>query len=136
MRLKATDTIMPWMVEHCGTLVNRCRVGIDGMTPFERLRGKPNKKNMVEFGDVVLYMAVKSKKDKSKDKLNPKFEYGIWLGVHSRSNEDIVGTDQGVVRASTIKVAPEDERWSSDSVLKMKGHAVECSRRARRSRGS
>jgi len=121
VRLKPSDAVMTWLIEHSSTLINRCRVGIDGMTAHERLKGKPNKKKMCEFGEVVLYMAVKSKNDKSKDKLNPKFEYGVWLGVHSRSNEDIIGTDQGVVRASAIKKLPEDEQWDSEKVISIKG---------------
>ena len=121
IRLKASDFIMPWMVEHCGTLINRCRVGVDGMTAYERIKGKPNTKKMLEFGESVLHMSVKSKKDKAKDKLNPRFEHGIWLGVHSRSNEDIIGTDQGVLRACTVKKLPDDERWNSERVLKLRG---------------
>jgi hypothetical protein len=121
IRLKPSDAIMPWMIEHCSTLINRCRIGVDGMTSYERIKGKPNKKKFCEIGKVVLYMGVKSKKDKSKDKLNPKFELGIWLGVHSGSNEDIIGTDQGVLRACAIKMIPEDEQWSSEAVLKIKG---------------
>ena len=56
IRLKASDLVMPWMVEHCGTLINRCRVGVDGMTAYERIKGKPNTKKMMEFGESVLYM--------------------------------------------------------------------------------
>ena len=120
VRIKPSDSIMPWMVEHCSTLVNRCRIGVDGMTAYERITGKPNRKKMCEFGETVMYMGVKSKNEKS-NKLNPKFEYGIWLGVHGRSSEDIIGTEQGVLRASAIKRVPDDERWSSERVLQLKG---------------
>ena len=121
IRLKPSDAIMPWLVEHCGTLINRCRVGIDGLTAQERLKNKPNKKKMCEVAESVLYMPVMPKSDKGKDKLNPKFERGIWLGVHARSNEDIVGTPEGVLRASIVKRVPEDERWNKEAVLGIRG---------------
>ena len=121
VRLRATDAVIPWMIEHCGTLISRHKIGIDGLTPFERVKGKPNRKKMMEFGEVVLYMPVKSAIDKRRDKLNPKFEQGVWLGIHGRSNEDLVGTEQGVVRASVVKKVPEDERWCKESVMNIKG---------------
>ena len=121
IRLKPSDALMPWLVEHCSTLINRCRIGIDGLTAQERLKNKPNKKKMCEVAETVLYMPVMPKRDKGKDKLNPKFERGIWLGVHARSNEDIIGTPEGVLRASIVKRVPEDERWNKEAVLGIKG---------------
>ena len=50
-RLKANDAIMTWMVEHAGMIINRCRIGIDGLTAYERLKGKLNKKKFMEFGE-------------------------------------------------------------------------------------
>ena len=44
IRIKASDNVMPLMIEHCSTLISRCRVGVDGMTAYERIKGKPNKK--------------------------------------------------------------------------------------------
>ena len=76
---------------------------------------------MCEVAETVLYMPVMPKRDKGKDKLNPKFERGIWLGVHARSNEDIIGTPEGVLRASIVKRVPEDERWNKEAVLGIKG---------------
>ena len=64
VRIKTKDYVTQWMVEHASTIMNRCKVGVDGMTPFERIRGKPNKKKFCGFGEVVLYMPVKPKSEK------------------------------------------------------------------------
>ena len=41
-----------------------------------------------------------------KDKLLPRWEYGIWLGIRDESGEIIVGTPDGVVKARDFKRLP------------------------------
>ena len=46
---------------------------------------------------------------------------GIWLGHSKNTNEALVGTTQGVVRAYAIIRKNEDERWDGERVKNMKG---------------
>ena len=50
---------------------------------------------------------------RERDTMDPSFEEGIWLGLVGKSDEDIVGTPQGVVRARSIRRLPADQRWNS-----------------------
>ena len=51
------------------------------------------------------------------EKLEPKFEQGIWLGVCSRTDEAIIGTAGGIVRAGTVKRQAIEDAWKSTSLL-------------------
>ena len=42
--------ILQWMSELAPELINRCQVGRDGRTAYNRLQGKDSKKPIVEFG--------------------------------------------------------------------------------------
>ena len=45
--------VMAWMTTHAAQLLSRFQVGHDGHTPHERLRGKPFKVALPEFGETV-----------------------------------------------------------------------------------
>ena len=48
-------SVMAWLVEYAGVLINRYEVGHDGKTPYERLKGKKSKMLGLEFGEKVHY---------------------------------------------------------------------------------
>ena len=59
---------------------------------------------------------------KGVDKLNPRWEQGVWLGVRDESGEIIIGTPEGVVKARDFKRLPaESDRWSAQSVQSVVG---------------
>ena len=49
------------------------------------------------------------------------FHDGIWLALRMRSDESIVGTPSGVIKAKTVRRFPQDQRWCADEVLNMRG---------------
>ena len=54
------------------------------------------------------------------EKLEPKFEHGVWLGVCPRTDEAIVGTTGGIVRAGTVKRRAIEDAWSAKVLLSFK----------------
>ena len=46
---------------------------------------------------------------------------GLWLGHSRRSNEAIIGTREGVVRAYAVKRIDEESRWDAKYLQEMKG---------------
>ena len=50
-----------------------------------------------------------------------KLREGIWLGVKSRSDEAIIGTDQGAVKARTIRRLPKEQRWDAEAINRLRG---------------
>ena len=51
------------------------------------------------------------------EKLEPKFEQGIWLGVCPRTDEAIIGTSSGIVRTGTVNRHTIEDAWKSTSLL-------------------
>ncbi len=47
--------VVAWLVEYSAVLLNRCEVGKDGNTAYERSKGKTAKVNGIEFGEKVLF---------------------------------------------------------------------------------
>ena len=48
---------------------------------------------------------------------------GIWLGVNERTEANIIGILEGVVKCRTIKRRYEGQQWDSDLLSRMKGSA-------------
>ncbi len=83
-KVSAQRRIISFMADYAGYLVNRLEVGKDGKTSYERSKGKKAKVLGVEFGEKLLWKVYQ--KDKM-EKLNPRWEYGIFVGVKRRSGE-------------------------------------------------
>ena len=69
----------------------------------------------MEFGEFIQFIPFKN--ESRTDKFDAKLRESVWLGLDSRTDENIVGTSCSIYRTSTIKVVPEDKRWSSEKVL-------------------
>ena len=54
------------------------RLGFDGKSPYERLRGERCKVPMAMFGETVLFLPLKTAKSLRED-AQPKMDMGIWL---------------------------------------------------------
>ena len=50
------------------------------------------------------------------DKLEARFEEGIWLGIESRTGEIRIGMPSGVVKSRTIRRRIEAERWDTSRI--------------------
>ena len=49
------SAVMPWMVEHACLLLDVLVRGEDGITPWQRVRGRPFNQQMFGFGESILY---------------------------------------------------------------------------------
>ena len=108
--------ILSWMVEYASEMMNRCKVGRDGKTAYERLRGIHKTKAVAEFGETVLWLP-DHWEDGRMRKLEPTFNIGVWLGLDPRNDEVIIGTPTGTVRARTVKRQPEGPRFEAERIL-------------------
>ena len=75
---------------------------------------------MVTFGEQVAYHPLKGSSTRL-NKAEARVEMGIWLGLVSRTNEHILGTSKGVVKARAIRRLPKEERWNTDALAMMRG---------------
>ena len=103
--------IVMFMAEYGAHLMNRLEVGKDGKTAYERSRGKRGKVVGVEFGEKLIY---KTKTGTKMEKINARWELGIFAGVRRRSGEMWIATKEGMKKARSVRRIPEEQRWSVD----------------------
>ena len=53
-KLEVGSAILAWLVSYSAYLINHFRVGKDGETPVERLKGERSERSLAEFGGCVL----------------------------------------------------------------------------------
>ena len=71
--------VIHWLVEYAAEVINRFRF-INKMTHREAIRGKHAWRRLVDFGENVLWLP-ETWESKRMEKLEPKFERWVWLGV-------------------------------------------------------
>ena len=111
--LSDDSPVMPWLVEHAGCILSRCQKGRDGQTPFERLHGKKPTQEIVPFGKKVLGRRVTTE---PMNRMNPRYQYGIWLGMRNNSAECFIGNADGVFRAREIRRLEPQDRWDKEAI--------------------
>ena len=93
----------------------------DGKTSYGKIGGR-TKDNLpiVTFRERVCYLPIKTnKRDRSEVGEVARGESG-WACDRGQ-NEALIGTLGGVVKTRTIRILPEDEKWSGVSILDVKG---------------
>ena len=58
---------------------------------------------------------------KEKHKMESDWKEGLWLGHSRNSNEVLIGTREGVVRAWAIRKKPYGDQWDGDLIKAMRG---------------
>jgi len=119
-KLKKDADAVQWAVRWAGMLISCYQVGEDGKTPYERIRGRRCKVPIAKFGERVLYKELEDGKA-DRAKIESAWKSGIWLGIKGRTREHIIGTDQGVIKAFTVRRRPEEEKWSLEEVSSVRG---------------
>ena len=120
IKMEAADVLTTWAVRWAAMLCSRYLVGTDGMTPYERRRGRRCQVPTAVFGEKVWYKELRMNKDRA-NKLESEWAEGIWLGHARSSNEHIIGTTQGAVKAYAVKRQDPVRRWDRDLLQNLQG---------------
>ena len=111
--LSGFDPIMALIVRHACWLLNRYLIGSDGLTAYQRRWNQNFQQALCEFSETVLYMI--PSREQSNKGLKQKIEYrwdeGIWLGRCTESSETLIGSAEGVLRCRSIRRLPESDRY-------------------------
>ena len=120
-RIELRSPVIKWLVEYVGFLLTRYKVKGDGKTPYESLKGKRNKMELVDFGEKVMYEVPRAAGE-PKSSIEMKFEPGLYMGVRSASQEYWIALRDGrVIKSRCIKRKPEEERWCLEDLLAVRG---------------
>ena len=99
---------------------SRYKLGADGKTPHERQKGRTCVLEVVPFGEFVRYKQL-GETSQERTSLESSWFEGVWLRHARGSSEALVGTNDGVVRAWTVRRMPEGERWDAEAITEMQG---------------
>ena len=78
------------------------------------IKGRRSNVKLLEFGEAVLFRIPETKN--MPGKFEPRWEEGVYVGFHIRSGEDLISTEKGVFRVSTVRRRPANERWSKELI--------------------
>jgi hypothetical protein len=109
--------LVTWMVEYAANTINIGRRGQDGRTAWELRHGRAFKRKVVAFSEKAMYLPG----GKRASRLEDKFFEGIFLGFSMRTDEALVGTRDGVVRARTIRRLGPAQRGEKELLNAIKG---------------
>ena len=110
IRLKVTHPLMTWLVKHATWLYNRYQLHGDGKTSYERRWGRSYQRPIVTFAETVAFKYAAT----TKNKTTPDWDYGIWLGKCTQSDEHYVSTAQAVYRSRSIRRLPPSNRYDRE----------------------
>jgi hypothetical protein len=112
-KVDARERIVAFIPEYAAYLMNRLVQGADGKVAYERIKGKKPSILGIEFGEKVLF---KVKLGQKMEKINARWEHGIFVGVKRKSNELQVATVEGILNVRSVRRIPVERRWSEDCV--------------------
>jgi hypothetical protein len=118
--LESCDVITLWMIRWAAMIISRCLAGKDGRTVYERRKGRKCRIPALVFGEKVWRKEIRDHKEK-KDKFNSEWKESTCLGRSRNSNETIIGTREGTVRAYAIRRQDEEQRRSGNMLKEIKG---------------
>ena len=108
-----------WLLERCAELLNRFRHDKNGTTGIQRVRGKRSHKQLCRFGERVLCLPL-NVTSRNPSELWPTWVDGIWLGLRRKTDEDIIGTPDGIVRTRSVRRIAEGQRRDPDYFFQVK----------------
>ena len=72
------NDVFPWLVLYAGTVLNRFDVQVgSGKTPWDMLKGRKSRKDLLDYGECIWYMPVDAM---DRCKIDPRRHDGVWLG--------------------------------------------------------
>ena len=92
-KIELDHPILPWLIEAGAGAIRRYRVGADGKTAYERIKGKRSRVSICEFGEAVMYKPWKTKAQQRQAEeerigdMDPRWRDGLYLGIAERSGE-------------------------------------------------
>ena len=102
-KIDAREKVIKFIPEYASYLMNRLEVGKDGKVAHDRAKGKKPIVLGVEVGGKLLY---KVKPTAKVEKINSRWQFGIFVGVRRRSGEVCVAVKGKNLSARSLRRIP------------------------------
>ena len=107
--LSGDSPVIPWLVEHAGCILDRCRKGREEGRHLRECTARSRHKSLSR-------LEKKCWQDKSpqirRNRMNARYQYGVWLGMRNNSAECFIGNADGVFRTRGIRRLQPQDRWT------------------------
>ena len=115
LEITTESPLLPWLFRHCGWILSRYALRADGRTGYSRLKRREYTSGIAACGEAIWY---KLPKTADLTKLDDRWRTAIWLVKSDRSDEHIIGLENGTVLARSVRRKVEGKRWN-ERALKM-----------------
>ena len=109
VELRMTDDLVTWAVKHAVWLYNRYQVHSDGQTSYARRWGKHYSRPIVTWAETIMFR----RPGPPTTKTDIWWDYGIWVGKCTNSEEHFVLTPNGVLRCRSIRRLVPSARYNA-----------------------
>ena len=110
--LPESHPVFSWMVEWVAWILTSRTRGSDGRTAFQRVRGRPFGKRLLEIMELCLYkLPVKGPERDAVGKLGARWRRGIFLGFNRMTSEYLLWDEGNVIKARAIQRIKKPLRW-------------------------
>ena len=115
-KLPANHPMVAWALVYAATLYTLFhREKDDGMTAYQRLKGKPWKVPLPSWGESVEFRL------RGRGKMESRWKEGVYVGLDCNSTEKLVGDEAGIHKVVSIRRKPAQWRWNKKLVEEFKG---------------
>lgn len=115
-KLPANHPMVAWALVYAATLYTLFhREKDDGMTAYQRLKGKPWKVPLPAWGESVEFRL------RGRGKMESRWKEGVYVGLDCNSTEKLVGDEAGIHKVVSIRRKPAQWRWNKKLVEEFKG---------------
>ena len=118
-RVPARHPLVSWIVRHAANTLTWTVKGHDGMSAYQRVRGKPFRTKLLTFGEQCRYK-VRSHEPLSPSGDGKRFHLGTYVGIDRRTEQYMIHYGDGIAYARTIFRVPEGNKWDKDELAKIK----------------
>ena len=116
-KIPTTHAVMYWLVSHAADVLTWRIRGIDGLTAYQRARGKPFTYKLIAFGERCNFKFNSKAPIGESDRWN----LGIYVGRDKLNGQHILFNPRSaeICRARTIMRLPNAQKWCRESVAKI-----------------
>ena len=116
--IPAGHPITAWLLGHTCMLLNARARGPDGLTAWQRIKGREFGQKLMGFLEAVLWkLPVKGPVSAPHGNMGARFMEGIFLGYSRTSNVYVVSTPEGIKHTRSLKRRPILNRWIPERVM-------------------
>ena len=118
MKNPVKHPLIAWLVKWAGEVLIWEVKGLDGLTAYQRIRGKPFRTRLAAFGEVVRYK-LRPREPLSNSPDDQRSHEGIFLGVDRRTGQYIIFGNDRIEFARTMWRVSDSEKWNAQPLQRV-----------------